>query len=208
MTDSTALRSAFGRTALSLALLAASGCASVPAGTASTATIASAPTEVVALRLITLPPGWTAESVRSAETANAAPGFATYAAPPYLPGTHVARARTGSGTLTLRFSVPSEANPRGMGGWVAPFDQGLLDVAPRDAQVLLQLPHEPTSFSLVCLPTGTQADIGIVGPQPALPPSSGIAIQINLQSVVPETAWGLPVPIEGTAVPVSPPCEE
>jgi hypothetical protein len=189
-----------------LALFAASGCATTAASPLPPAAVAPAIAPPVALRTITLPSGWTATLVRSAEQANAAPGFASYAAPPYLPGTQVASARAQSGTLTLRFSVPSQTNPRGMGGWVAPYEPGLMAVTPRDAQVLLQLPREPTHFSLVCLPEGTAADIGIVGPQPALPPSSGIAIQINLQTMVPETAWGAPVPIEGDAVPDSPPC--
>jgi hypothetical protein len=186
---------------IGLALLATTGCATLPAATG-----APVDAPVVALRVITLPPGWTADAVRSAEQANAAPAFATYAAPPYLPGTQVARARAQADMLTVRFSVPGQTNPRGMGGWVAPFDPALLDVTPQDAQVLLQLPHPPTHVSLVCLLEGTPAEIGIVGPQPAMPPSTGIAIQINLQAMLPEAAWGTPVPIEGDAVPVSPPC--
>jgi hypothetical protein len=189
-----------------LTLAAISGCATIPA--TDTRAVEPPAATAVALRTITLPSGWTAEIVRSAEQANAAPAFTSYAAPPYLPGTQVAGARTRDNLLTVRFSVPSEANPRGMGGWVAPFEPPLLALTPREAQILLQLPREPTHLSLVCLPPGTTADVGIVGPQPDMLPSSGTAIQINLMAMVPESAWGQPVPIEGDAIPESPPCGE
>jgi hypothetical protein len=60
----------------------------------------------------------------------------------------------------------------------------------------------------VCLPAGTIAEVGIVGPQPDMLASSGIAIQIHLLAMVPESAWGQPAPIEGDAIPESPPCSD
>lgn len=187
-----------------LSFVAISGCATI--AVTDTRPVQAPAATVVALRTISLPSGWTADIVRSAEQANAAPAFATYAAPPYLPGTGVAGARTRDNLLTIRFSVPSESNPRGMGGWVAPFEPPLLTLTPREAQILLQLPHEPTHLSIVCLPPATTAEVGIVGPQPGMAPSNGIAIQIHLMAIVPESAWGQPVPIEGDAMPESPPC--